>query len=41
MCIPPQNGWLPCKWELIREKPCNTDACPEVKASADGKLEEK
>jgi len=42
MCIPPQNWWLPCKWELIREKACNTEACPEVKASDDpNKIDDK
>jgi hypothetical protein len=31
MCIPPKNGGKACEGPNIRTKPCNTQACPEVK----------
>lgn len=29
MCIPPKNGGKPCVGDLIKERPCNEQKCPE------------
>jgi len=30
MCVPPQNGGLPCDGEALLDKDCNTQACPNM-----------
>lgn len=30
MCIPPKSGGKPCAGDLIREKECNVQPCPEI-----------
>lgn len=34
-CIPPKAGGKPCQGAAIRERPCNTQPCPEPKQLAD------
>lgn len=37
MCIPPAKGGKPCSGQTIKEKDCNTDACPETRTADDEK----